>query len=158
LTVAPLDDVASTENDDGTVRVGGAVSCTLTVNEALELFPCASDALQLTVVVVMAKVEPEDGEQFTVLAPETMSFAVGFVKLTLAPEADVASVVMLPGTLLMSGGIESTTVILNVAELGFPCVSVALQVTVCAPSEKVVPDPGLQSELATPLVSEKETV
>ena len=153
MTVAPLDDVASTVNDDGTVREGGVVSCTLTVNEALELFPCESLALQFTVVVVIAKVDPEAGEQLTVTEPDTRSFAVGFVNVTDAPEAEVASVVMFAGTLLITGPVVSTTLTWNEAELLFPCVSEALQVTVWSPTENVDPESGLQSELATPLES-----
>jgi hypothetical protein len=157
LTIAPLVDVASTENDDGTVRLGGDVSCTLTVNEALELFPCESLALQFTVVVVIAKVDPEDGEQLTVTEPDTTSFAVGFVNVTTAPEAEVASVVMFPGTLVITGPVVSTTLIWNEAELLFPCVSEALQVTVWSPTVNVEPESGLQSWLATPLGSKNVT-
>ena len=155
--MAPLGDVASAETDGGTVMEGGVVSCTFTVNVALELFPLASVALQVTVVVAIAKVDPDEGEHVTVLLPETTSCAVGVVKGTLAPKADIASCVMGPGTLVITGGVESTTVIVNVAELPFPSVSAALQLTVCWPSENVEPESGLQSELATPLGSEKET-
>jgi hypothetical protein len=157
LTVAPPVDVASLVIDEGTEIVGGVVSCTFTVNDALELFPCVSLAPQFTVVVAIEKVDPDAGKQETPTEPETVSLAVGAVKLTLAPEADVASLVMFPGTPLITGATVSTTVILNVAELVLPGVSFAVQVTVCSPIENVEPESGLQSELATPLESLKET-
>src|SRR5205085_10756581 len=54
---------------------GGVVSRTVTVKEPEALLPCASVAVQLTVVVPSAKT-PEAGEQTGVTAPSTMSVAV----------------------------------------------------------------------------------
>jgi hypothetical protein len=134
VTGAPLAEVASTVMSDGTVRVGFVVSCTVTVNDVPAPFPAASDALQFTVVVVMEKVDPEPGEQVTVRLPLTESVAVGFVNVTVAPEAEVASVVMFPGTLLNVGGVVSRTVIVKLPEELLLDASVAVQLTVVAPS------------------------
>ena len=51
-----------------TTRLGGVVSgasseMTVTVNVPVPVFPAASDAVQVTVVVPTEKLEPEDGEQ-----------------------------------------------------------------------------------------------
>jgi hypothetical protein len=51
----------------------------VTVNEAVPVFPLPSDALQVTVVVVIEKVEPEPGLHETERFPLTESVAVGFV-------------------------------------------------------------------------------
>ena len=55
-----------------TTRLGGVVSATsskmtVTVKLAVPVFPAASDAVQVTVVVPTEKLEPEDGEQVGLL-------------------------------------------------------------------------------------------
>ena len=55
--------------------VGAVVSCTLTVNEEVELLPWPSVAVTVTVVVPMAKVEPDAFEYVKVIGP-TASVAV----------------------------------------------------------------------------------
>jgi hypothetical protein len=70
--------------------------------------------------------------------------------VALAPAVDVASFVTVPGTLLNTGPVVSTTVIVKVAAAAmFPCESVALHVTVFGPSAKVEPETGVQPEVAT---------
>ena len=61
----------------GTLTTGGVVSLieTVTVNEALPVLPCASVALQVTVVVPTGKVLPEAGLQEGVSEPSTTSVA-----------------------------------------------------------------------------------
>src|SRR6266481_305505 len=54
-------------------------SVTVTVNAVAAWFPCASVALQVTVVVPGGKFEPEAGEQVTGSAPSTKSVALGLV-------------------------------------------------------------------------------
>jgi hypothetical protein len=49
------------------------------LNEADELFPLPSLDVQSTDVVPIGNVEPEVGEQLTVLVPVTASLAVGLV-------------------------------------------------------------------------------
>ena len=79
--VTPISSVAETANVtappaelevefvmlDGTVIVGGVVSVDsiiiVTTKLPVPVFPAASDAVQVTVVVPAGKLEPEDGEQ-----------------------------------------------------------------------------------------------
>jgi hypothetical protein len=52
---------------------------------------------------------------------------------------------MFAGTLLITGGVVSTTTVtVNVADELLPAASVAVQVTVVAPAAKVEPDAGEQ--------------
>ena len=71
----------------------------------------ASVAVQLTVVVPMAKVPPLAGEQATVGLESTASVAVTLY-VTVAPDAEVASTVILLGK-LSAGAVESRTVIVK---------------------------------------------
>src|SRR5436190_16822141 len=59
------------------------------------------------------------------------------------PVGVVAYTLVGPGTAIV-GGVLSTTLIRHEADPTFECASVALQVTLCGPSEKSVPDAGLQ--------------
>jgi hypothetical protein len=62
----------------GTIRLGAVVSLTVTVNVAVALLPAASVAVQVTVVLPSANMEPEAGRHTTVVG-ETVSTAVGVV-------------------------------------------------------------------------------
>jgi hypothetical protein len=150
VTVRPLEDVASWEMSLGTLLItGSVVSWTVTLNDADEVFPCVSVAEQVTVAVVIPNVDPDGGEHVTPAGPDTASLAVGLVNVTTAPELDVASVVLLPGTPLITGPIVSTTLTVNEADESLPCESLALQVTVVLPRPNTVPDAGEQPKLAT---------
>jgi hypothetical protein len=59
----------------GTVRTGGVVSFTVTVNEAEPVLPCVSVAVHVTVVVPSGKVEPLGGVQVTGTTPSMLSVA-----------------------------------------------------------------------------------
>ena len=59
------------------VMVGGVLSCTVTVKESVAPLFAASVAVQVTVVVPKAKVEPLAGVQLTVGLGSTASVAVG---------------------------------------------------------------------------------
>ena len=61
------------------VIVGPVVSDTLTVNVDVDALLCASVAVHVTVVVVIANVLPDAGTQLTATVPSTASVAVGFV-------------------------------------------------------------------------------
>ena len=67
----------------GTVTVGGpsgvAFGVTSTVKVAVALRPALLVAVQVTVVVAIAKVEPEAGVQSTGSVPSAKSVAVGVV-------------------------------------------------------------------------------
>jgi hypothetical protein len=75
VKTAPAGPVASTVAFAGTVRTGGAVSLTVTVNEADPVLLCASVAVQVTVVVASGNVEPLAGVQLAGRAPSTLSVA-----------------------------------------------------------------------------------
>jgi hypothetical protein len=60
----------------GHVIIGGSVSLTVTVNEHVAVFPDASVAVQVTVVVPSWKVEPEAGTHIAV-TPGQLSEMVG---------------------------------------------------------------------------------
>src|SRR3989442_15093084 len=59
VTTAPVGPVASTENGEGTVTIGGVVSTTVTMNAPVAVLPAASETEQLT--VVMPKGENRSG-------------------------------------------------------------------------------------------------
>src|SRR5262245_48696880 len=77
FTAAPDALVAGTVIAAGSTSVGDVESCTVTVKLALELFPWASVAEQVTVELPMGKVLPEAGVQLGVTVPSTRSVAVG---------------------------------------------------------------------------------
>jgi len=99
---------------------------TAAVNEHDAVFPAASVAVQVTVVVPTGKVEPDGGLQFTVTAQLLWSVAEGVVNATTAPVAvgqlARATPVIGPGQLLNVGG-GLLTVVLAVEELLFVFVS-----------------------------------
>jgi hypothetical protein len=103
------------------------------------VLPCASVALQITVVVVTGNGDPDPGLHDGVIAPSTMSVAVAENE-TAAPPAPVACTPpMFEGT-DTTGGVVSVTVTVNDAEPGLLWASVALQVTVVVPTGNVDPD------------------
>jgi hypothetical protein len=75
-TAAPLAPVASFVMFAGTPEiVGGVVSTTITWNEAVDVLPLVSVAVQVTVVVPSGNVDPDAGVQLNV-ATATLSVAV----------------------------------------------------------------------------------
>ena len=70
----------------------------MTVNVFEPVFPFASVALTVTVVVPIGNVEPDGGAAVGVMAPSTVSVASASVNVTGAPEGPVASAVMFAGT------------------------------------------------------------
>jgi hypothetical protein len=118
------------------------VSLTVTVNDAEPVLPCASVAVQVTVVTPIRNVEPLAGLQLTGRAPSTLSVADAEYVNT-APVGPVPSTVAFAGT-VRTGGAVSVTVTVNDAEPVLPCVSIAVQVTVVVPSGNVEPLDGVQ--------------
>src|SRR6185295_7158128 len=112
---APFAPVASTVAFAGTVRTGPVVSVTVTMNEAVLWLPCASVAVQLTVVGPNGKVEPLAGVQRVATLPSNTSVADA-VKVNGAPFAPVASTVAFAGT-VRTGPVVSVTVTMNDAAL-----------------------------------------
>ena len=76
------------------------------MNELLAVLPAESLEFTFTVVVPTGKVEPEAGLATAATVPLILSDAEQ-VKLTVAPEEDVASTVILEGTVI-TGGTRST--------------------------------------------------
>ncbi|MED3574136.1 hypothetical protein P4452_17940 [Cytobacillus praedii] len=118
------------------------------MKEQALIFPAASVAVQVTVVVPRGKNDPDAGVQ-TVVAPGQLSITVGSGKLTNAP--------LLPGSLntvisseqVIIGGSESTIVIVKEHSAVLPALSVAVQMTGVSPTLKKVPDSG-EHETITP--------
>lgn len=151
VAIAPLGAVASRIKFDGKpLMTGGVVSRTMTVNLPLLLLPCPSVAEQLTVVDPSGNTEPDDGAQITATVPSTRSFAVGPDHVTTAPDAEVASAVMLDGRLLINGGVVSFTVTTNDPAAVLPAASVALHCTVTLPTANCDPDAGVHSTGTVP--------
>src|SRR5687767_15579339 len=116
----------------GSERTGAVVSTTVTVKLSLSE-PPAFVAVQFTVVVPSANVEPDGGVQ-TIVA----SFVAVAVNVTTAPSGDVASAVMFAGTVI-SGAAPLTTVTLKLFVTD-PVRFVAVQSTVVVPTTKVMLD------------------
>ena len=74
------------------------------------------------------------------------------LKVAVAPAAEVASLVMLAGT-LTAGAVVSWTVTVKKLSPMLPALSVAEQVTLVSPSGKTVPDALLQVGVRAPSTS-----
>jgi uncharacterized protein YhbP (UPF0306 family) len=142
LNTAPVALVASTVAFAGTVTTGPVVSVTVTVKEADPLLAFVSVAVQVTVVGPRGNVAPLAGVQLTARAPSTPSLADA-VKLKTAPVGLLASTVAFAGT-VTTGPVVSATVTVKDAAPLLPLVSVAVQVTVVAPSGNVDSLAGVQ--------------
>jgi hypothetical protein len=112
VAIAPLAELASTVTFAGQVIAGAVVSWTVTVNWQLELLFAASFAETETVVVPIAKGEPEDCEYVTVGDAVTASIAVAAANVTLAPFDELASAVTFAGQERV-GAVVSRTVTVN---------------------------------------------
>ncbi len=126
---------ASTVTFELTVSAGAVVSRTVTVNVFVETLPFTSVAVTVTVVVPIAKVE-FDGIDTVTDATPTASVAVG-AYVACAPVGPVASTVTLGA--VITGGVVSTTVTVNVAVAVFPAASFAVTVTDVVPNARIVP-------------------
>ena len=122
--------VASAEAVGGAISSGGVVSRTTTRWTAVASFPAASVAVQVTVVVPSGNTA---GASLETDATPTASVASGEPTSTGAPSGDAASAVASGGGTI-EGGVVSTTFTSCSAVASFPAASVAVQVTVVAPS------------------------
>ena len=135
----------------GHVTVGACVSLTVTVNEHDPVFDEASVAVQVTVVVPTANVDPVAGTHTTV-APGQLSAAVGVVKFTTAEHwPAAAAVVMFTGHVTV-GACVSLIVTVNehVPSALFADPSDAVHVTVVVPTGNVAPDAGTHTTVTGP--------
>jgi hypothetical protein len=138
------------------------VSATVTVNDAVPVLLCRSVAEHVTVVVPIGKTLPEVGLHVVGRVPSNRSSALA-ENATAAPAGDVASAVMLAGTVTI-GAVLSVTVTVNVFVVALPRLSVAVQLTVVVPSANVLPealaqlvDTGLLTLLGSVAVTAKVT-
>jgi hypothetical protein len=136
---------------DGSVNTGGFVSCTVTVNDAVDLLPCASVDEQFTVVVPNVKMLPDAGIQITGSVMSTMSVAE-VVKVATAPLVLVASNVTPAAGTVSVGAMVSCTVTVKDAVPLLLCASVEEQFTVVVVMAKVVPEAGAQVTLVAPSI------
>jgi hypothetical protein len=146
--VAPSEPAASAVMGAGTVTTGAVVSETVTKKLPLLLFPAASAAEHLTVVVPSGNTLPEAIEQVTGRVPSTLSLAEAEY-VTTAPDALVASALMLPGS-CRTGAAWSFTSMVKVVVLGLLRVSLEEQTTLVWPSGKVAPEAGAQVTVRAP--------
>ncbi|HEX6163457.1 MAG TPA: hypothetical protein VFZ31_08830, partial [Vicinamibacterales bacterium] len=110
----------------GGVNVG-ALFMTVTVNEPSAVKPPLSVTVQFTVVVPIAKVDPDAGAQSALMTPSSMSLPVA-AKITAAPAALVAGVTMFAGG--VNDGPLFMTVTVNEPSAVKPPLSVTVQFTV----------------------------
>src|SRR5437764_13429218 len=111
--------------------VGFSVSFAVTVKVQVLVLPEASVAVQVTVVVPLAKLEPEAGEQL-VVTPGQLSLAVG-LKVTVCAQVPGAGLVKIFAGQVIVGFSVSFTVTVKVQVLVLLEASVAVQVTVVVP-------------------------
>src|ERR1044071_9834957 len=124
----------------GQLGTGRSVSLTVTVKVQFELLPLASVAVHTTLVVPLAKLEPEAGTH-RIEPPGQLSVSVAR-KLTLLAHCPGAVPTVIgpgqPGT----GRSVSLTVTVKVQLEVLPLASVAVQVTVLVPLAKLDPEAG----------------
>src|SRR5213080_2511723 len=148
LPRAPLISVAATVMAAGGVTDGANVSTTITLNDAVRVFPCVSLAVQATVVAPSGNVDPLADVQVATTLPSTASTADA-VYANAAPVGPVASIVAFAGT-VMTGAVVSLTVAVNALVPAFPWLWVAVHVTVVAPSGNVDPETGVHATATLP--------
>jgi hypothetical protein len=142
-TTAPDGEVAFTIMFAGTVSDGGSVSTTFTRNDPEDVLPEPSVAVQLTVVVPIAKAVPDGGTQATV-TPGALSAAVGVYVTTAVARPGSVDFVISAGTVI-DGGSVSTTATQKDFEVKFPAMSIAVQMTSFGPIGNAAPDGRAQS-------------
>lgn len=111
------------------------------MNEHVDVFPAASLATNVTVVVPTGKVDPLGKPDVCVnVSPAQFSDTVGAIQLTTAPHVPgVLFTVMFVGHDVNAGDSLSFTVIVNVHVVLFPTASVAVYETVFTPTGKLEP-------------------
>ena len=150
VTTAPAGPVASAVVFRRLIVGGFAATygVTVTVKLADAALACASAAEHDTAVGPTGKVEPDAGAQLTATLPSTRSLADA-AKLTNAPDALVAAIVMFAGT-ATTGATLSRTVTGNTTLAVSPAWFVAEQLTIVRPIGKMEPDAGAHVTGVTP--------
>ena len=114
---------------------------TVIVKVPVPVFPAASVAEQVTVVVPKPKSDPDGGVQVADRGPSTTSRADSPPYVTVAPLMLVGPVVMFAGV-VMAGAVVSWTITLNDALDVLPALSIAVHPTLVVPKTKVLPEVG----------------
>ena len=128
----------------GHVITGGVVSrTTVTVNVQVALFPKASVAVQVTVVVPTGNGDPDAGTQMTLGGAWPQRLCAVAWKLTTAVSLQVVTVWFGGQATCTHNSANTVTVKLHV--LLFPHRSVAVQLTVVTPAGNTLPDGGTQT-------------
>jgi len=122
----------------GQVMDGGCVSFIVMVNVQVAVFPTASVAVEVTVVVPTGKKLPDAGT-LTTVTPGQLSLAV-MLKLTTAPHWFGSFEMVILAGQVMDGGCVSFTVTVN-EQLLVPQLLVTVTVTVVTPALKKEPLP-----------------
>ena len=131
----------------GQVTLGNSRSLTMTLKLQEALFPLASVAVQVTVLVPLLKLDPLGGTHAFV-APEQLSLTVGAAKFTTRAHKPGAVLVVMSVGHVMAGKSLSLTVTVKEQALVLPLVSLAVQVTVVTPLLNVEPLRGVQLTVA----------
>jgi len=138
----------------GQVITGFSVSLTVTLKLQVAVLPEASVAVQVTLFVPFAKVEPLAGLH-TLVTPGQLSVALtNQVTLEASQTPAVVFVTMLAGQVITGFSVSLTvTVKLQLAVL--PEASVAVQLTVFVPFGKMKPLGGVQTKLTPGQLSDR---
>jgi hypothetical protein len=129
-----------TEMLAGQEMVGGCVSFTVTVKLHVAVWPAASVAVDITVVVPTGKTEPEAG-LLTTVTPGQLSAAVT-LKFTVAEHWPAAAGCTMLAGQVMIGFCVSLTVTVKLQVAVRPAASVAVELTVVVPTGKALPEAG----------------
>jgi len=138
VTIAPLALVAVAVTFEGNFSTGTVASLTVTVNVPLLTLLAASVAVTVTLVVPSGNTVPLALEYAITGLALTSSVAGAAEYVTSAPLALVAVAVTFEGN-VNTGAVVSLTVTVTVPLLTFPAASVAVTVTLVAPSGNNVP-------------------
>ena len=125
----------------GQVIVGASWSLTITLNEQLAVLPDASVAVQVTLFVPLANVDPLAGTH-ALVTPGQLSLAEG-ANATAREHWPGAVFVVISTGQLMVGFSLSLTVTVKEQFAVLPEASVAVQLTVFVPLLKLLPDAGV---------------
>ena len=129
----------------GQAITGGSLSFTLTAKLHVLVLPLVSVAVQVTVLMPLAKALPLAGVQSTV-TPEQLSVAIA-AKFTIRLHWPSAVFVTIFAGQVTTGASVSLTVMLKLQLVEFPETSVAVQLTAVTPLAKALPFVGLQLTL-----------
>ena len=125
----------------GQVMLGAWLSFTVTVKEQVEVFPCPSLAVAVTVVVPKANVEPETGLYVKVAVPQ-LSVAVAAKVTTWVQRPAAAFTLKLAGQVMLGAWLSFTVTVKEQAAV-LPWPSLAVAVTVVVPKLNTEPEAGL---------------